>query len=334
VGALRLVSPFASLTAAELAELARVMQPLERAAGEVLWREGDPADGLHVIVDGSVTVSLRQPGGGRIELATVGPGNALGEVALLDGGTRSAGAHAARPVRLLFLSRADFGALTSRRHPMAFAVRRRICVDECSRLRTSYLELADSLGPASAGSDPPAQLPTAPTATVPPSDYLLRLEFLSGLDEGDLDELLASSRLVLVPRGRVLVREGDTPQACFVTLNGAVEEVIERSGARIPVGLAGPGRAFGYLGLIDGLHSPLTARARERALLLAIPPSVFDEYFRGPGTSLSYAMFGSIERDLMAALRRKDVGFVRAVRRGMMAPHVARPRPVPQLQHG
>lgn len=58
-------------------------------AGQVLFREGDPADGLYLIRRGSVAVSKRMGGEERV-LAYVSAGNYVGEMAMLDGGPRTA----------------------------------------------------------------------------------------------------------------------------------------------------------------------------------------------------------------------------------------------------
>ena len=305
---------FVDLPAHELEELVRVMQPIERPANAPLWRQGQAADGLHVIVEGKIAISLRQPGGAELRVATLGPRDVLGEVPLLDGGTRSASARVESAARLLFLSRPDFEALTLRRHPTALMVRRRILLLVCERLRKAYSELAGTLGAEFEGgprSAPPGGGENIHTP--PPSDYLRRLAFFKGFGPSELSELLDRSQLILVARGNILVAEGDPAQALYVTLNGAVEEAIERGNQRIPVGLAGPGHAFSFLGLIDGDPSPLISRTRERSLLLVVPAPVFREYFHG-SNSASYALFAGVERDLIMALRRKDVGFVRAVR--------------------
>jgi CRP-like cAMP-binding protein len=311
--ALESVPLFADLPASELQDLVRVMQPIERPANAPLWRQGEAADGLHVIVEGKIAISLRQPGGAELRVATLGPRDVVGEVPLLDGGTRSASAHVESAARLLFLSRADFEALTLRRHPTALAVRRRILLLVCERLRKAYRELAVTLDGELEGprSEPPGS--GEMTRTSPPTDYLRRLAMFRGFGAAELLELLDRSELALVGRGHILAAEGDPARALMVTLNGAVEEAIERGNQRIPVGLAGPGRAFSYIGLIDLGPSALIARARERSLVLVVPGPVFQEYFHGTDPT-SYALFAGVERDLITALRRKDVGFVRAAR--------------------
>jgi len=312
VAFLQQVPLFAELTADELHDLAAVMQPIELAPGQLLWRQGQAADALHLIRGGRIDIYLRQPGGTEVHLTTAGPGEVIGEVPLIAGGTRSATARALDQARLWSLSRVDFAALTLRRSPTALALRRRICAVACARLRGRYQQLANSLP-----SDLPPGASEPPTAaqltrSAPPDDYLSNLAFFRDFAADQLRSLVERSQLFMIPRRRVLEHEGDAPRGCYVTLNGAVEMTIERGQHRIPIGLAGPGRAFSYVGLIDGKTAPVTVRTRELSLLLRIAPEPFAGYFHG-ATAESHALFNAIERDLMGALRRNDLGFVRAV---------------------
>jgi len=267
VAFLQQVPLFAELTADELHDLVTVMQPIELEPGQLLWRQGQAADALHLIRGGRIGIYLRQPGGTEVHLTTLGPGEVLGELPLIDGGTRSAAARALDRSRLWSLSRVDFAALTLRRSPSALALRRRICAVACTRLRGRYQQLANSLPPGlpPGASEPPtaAQL----TKSAPPDDYLSSLAFFRDFAADHLRSLVEGSQLFMIPRRRVLEHEGDAPRGCYVTLNGAVEMTIERGQHRIPIGLAGPGRAFSYVGLIDGktaLARPQFARRQQR----------------------------------------------------------------------
>lgn len=250
----------------------------------------------------------------------------VGEVPLIAGGTRSAAARALDQALLWSLSRVGFAALTLRRSPTALALRRRICAVACTRLLDRYQQLANSLPP---GSPPDASEP--PTATeltesAPPDDYLSDLAFFRDFAADHLRSLVERSQLFMIPRRRVLEHEGDAPRGCYVTLNGAVEMTIDRGQHRIPIGLAGPGRAFSYVGLIDGKTAPVTVRTRELSLLLRIAPEPFAGYFHG-ATAESHALFNAIERDLMGALRRNDLGFVRAVGTAAIRTSAMAPQP-------
>ena len=114
---------------------------------------------------------------------------------------------------------------------------------------------------------------------------------------------LTSGRYARCPAGRTLVAEGAPSTACYLTINGAVEKVLARGDRRIRVGLAGPGKAFGYESLIDGLPSPVTAVTRERALLLVLPRDPFEQLFNGED-AVSRVFLDVILRDLVAALRQ------------------------------
>ena len=78
----------------ELHFLAQGAQIRSYAAGEVLFQQGDPADGLYLIRRGSVTVS-RLLGGREIVLSYVAAGNYVGEMALISNAPRSATVRAA-----------------------------------------------------------------------------------------------------------------------------------------------------------------------------------------------------------------------------------------------
>src|SRR3954453_19552501 len=73
---------------AELSELAGAMRRRLVPSGEVLWRGGDSATEMLWVVEGSVTVGLPLPGERAVQIASLGPGEVLGEVPMLDGGTR------------------------------------------------------------------------------------------------------------------------------------------------------------------------------------------------------------------------------------------------------
>ena len=287
----------------ELAELAGVLRRRDVPAGEILWREGDEAAGMLLIVDGQVSVSLRLPGDRGVEVAAMGRGEALGEVPLLDGGQHSATARVTEPASLLSLSRADFAALVSRHHPTAFALKRAIARVACGRLRAQLAALARSLGGGPAGAAAADAAEELEFCGPPDSRYLRRLANFRAFDSLALWGFLTAGRFARCPPGRTLVAEGAPSTGCYLTINGAVEKVIARGERRIRVGLAGPGQAFGYEGLIDGGLAPLTATTRERTLLLLLPQAAFERLFNGE-ESESHVFLDMVDRDLMAALRQ------------------------------
>jgi len=76
--------------------------------GELVFSRGDPGDKLYVVAEGQVRLAIGASDGRELSFQIVGPGDLFGEIALLDGGPRSAEAMALSPVAAFSLTRADF----------------------------------------------------------------------------------------------------------------------------------------------------------------------------------------------------------------------------------
>jgi SulP family sulfate permease len=82
----------------------------ELAAGEILFREGEPGDRLYVLTRGCVTITTGNAGKAQ-RIGTFEPGVIFGEMAMLDGATRSATSVADRPAVVYSLSAASLAQL-------------------------------------------------------------------------------------------------------------------------------------------------------------------------------------------------------------------------------
>jgi len=131
---LRRVPLFAPLNLSTLERLASTMVPVDVTKGEVLMREGDAGDRYLVIETGSVEVSAH---GSR--LRTCGPGEGLGEIALLRNVPRTATVVATEPGRVLALDAMSFKAAMA--GPAAWAAAEATIAD---RLETSAASGAGS----------------------------------------------------------------------------------------------------------------------------------------------------------------------------------------------
>src|SRR5262245_14843390 len=114
---LRDVPLFRELPAADLVEIWRQLQLIEAEAGGVLCRRGDPGDRMFVIQSGQVEVRLGLESDGVV-LRRAGPGDFVGEMALLTGQPRSADMVAITHARLWALGKADFDRIAARSLPM------------------------------------------------------------------------------------------------------------------------------------------------------------------------------------------------------------------------
>jgi hypothetical protein len=100
---LRSTPIFAPLPGGSLESLARSLVPVEFARGEVIIREGDEGDRFYLVSEGRVDISAK-----GAPVNTVGPGDPLGEIALLKDIPRTATCTALTAVKLFSLTREDF----------------------------------------------------------------------------------------------------------------------------------------------------------------------------------------------------------------------------------
>jgi len=94
---------FAGLPSDALEALVENLSLVLLEPGEHLFREGDPGDALYVIVEGEVSVQAEGPP--RVEMARLGPGSFIGEVALMTDQPRTATVTALVPSELLRIDR-------------------------------------------------------------------------------------------------------------------------------------------------------------------------------------------------------------------------------------
>jgi CRP/FNR family cyclic AMP-dependent transcriptional regulator len=134
------------------------------SAGQVLFREGDPAASAIVIVSGLVKIQKRGRRGDELILSLCGPGDLLGEVTAVQGTTRSADAVALGDVEAAGVGVADLRAVLAR-HPrlalqllelvlrrLRLADQRRLefaSTESLPRVTSRLLELAERFGVAS-----------------------------------------------------------------------------------------------------------------------------------------------------------------------------------------
>jgi CRP-like cAMP-binding protein len=88
------------------------------ARGETIFHEGDPGDSLHLVDKGRIAIRVTTPMGEVATLTVVGPGDAMGEGALLaPDSRRTASAVPLEPTETRVLHRDDFASLR-REHPV------------------------------------------------------------------------------------------------------------------------------------------------------------------------------------------------------------------------
>lgn len=104
VETLRNIPLFAGLPTGRLKLIAYTAEIVRFAPGEVIVRQGDPADAIYIITDGEAEVRLHDAEGHDVLLATMGRHSLFGEAAVLSRGRRTATVQAKSPVTTFKIS--------------------------------------------------------------------------------------------------------------------------------------------------------------------------------------------------------------------------------------
>lgn len=130
---------FAGILSEDFSVLQRNGKARHFLAGDVIFSAGDPGDGFYVIESGRVDISAAIGGGESRLLASIGPADFFGEMAVLDDEPRSATATAAVDTATCFLGREQLWELLEHRPRFALNLIREFSA-RMRALNRKYLE--------------------------------------------------------------------------------------------------------------------------------------------------------------------------------------------------
>jgi NTE family protein len=237
---LRAAPLFRGLRARRLRQVLAASRLEDHAPGAVILRQGTVGDAFYVVIAGRVAVRTGSPPGESTHLASLGPGQGFGEMALLSARPRTANVAAESAVQVLAVPRAAFEGYLL----MDAGFKARL-VTQSQERETELVRqrLARSL------------------QSVP---------LFAPLRWDELVRVAAGARLLAVPAGEVLCREGEEPRALYVLLAGELEVRIGAAGAERRVATLTPGASFGERALLAGEPLPATLAATREATLVVL----------------------------------------------------------------
>lgn len=133
------LSVFSSLSSAQVHSLQHYLQPIKFQAGEIVFRQGDPGDGIYFILSGQVSVVDE---GQERRLASFNEGVFFGDMGLLEDKPRSATVRCDTGADLLFMSKKNFQKMLAEEPMVANAILLKISYVLANRLRVTNKEVA------------------------------------------------------------------------------------------------------------------------------------------------------------------------------------------------
>ena len=124
---------FGDLEESELRRLAGIARETTLAPGETLFEQGEESDGLYIVITGIVRIFLTAVDGREATISLLEDGEMIGEISLLDGLPRSAGAAALTETKLIFIPHHPFCELLDTSPKLT----RQVLIMLCERLRAA-----------------------------------------------------------------------------------------------------------------------------------------------------------------------------------------------------
>ena len=234
---------FRSLDRLALADLAAELTLVRLAPGEILFRQGDPGDGMYVLVEGGLSVRFQPIGGAETIVNELRPPASAGEIALLTGQPRSATVVATAASELVRLSLAGFARL-AQRHPGAMHEFAQTIVPHLHRTQLAGI-LTDLFGP---------------------------------IEPQALHSIQSALAWRHLPAGEILFRQSEPGDALAIVVNGRLRIVAARAdGDPQTVGEVSRGECVGEFALLTGRPRSATVCAIRDTDVVMLSQELFEQ---------------------------------------------------------
>ena len=243
---LRRSSAFKFLSDEHFAALEPLLQEEHYDFGDVIVRQGDPADSFYIMTNGRARALKVKDDGEEIPLGVLKPGDSFGEAALADGGIRSAIVRCSTAVDVLRIDRNDFLQLTQQVPELKHYVE----MTGRNRALQSFLYQFSNFG----------RLPAPALRSV--IDNLAPIGF---------------------EKGSLIIRQGDDAGPMYVIEKGRARAFAGINGKERNLAFYREGDFFGELSILNGSPRAANVEAFTDCQLLALDPqSVLDLRNRFP----------------------------------------------------
>jgi len=203
--------------------------------GDVIVKQGDPADSFYVLTTGRARAVKIKPDGEEIPLGVLKPGDAFGEAALADGGTRNATVRCSTALDVLRIDRDDFLQLVSQEPDLKQSI------ETTGRNRALQ-------------------------------SFLYQFSNFGRLSTPVLRSMIEKFKPVSVQKGNLIIREGDDAGPLFIIEKGRARAFTALNGREHNLAFYREGDFFGELSILNGSPRTASVEAFTDCQLLSLEP--------------------------------------------------------------
>jgi CRP-like cAMP-binding protein len=237
---------------------------VEVGKGLMLMEEGEHDAAILFIVEGHVAIRT-----GEFEIATAGPGTAVGEIGLFKGAMRIATVQAVTPCVYVVLDRRDYDALLDQGNRVAYAVEKAALRQLVTRLRDVDARLANLGEGRTAGPDAKETDGTPRAARGDVLAWLQRSALFEDAPIGALDDVAARMEPRAFAAGEVLCKQGSAANDLYFLAEGAIDVTVELEPGRAErVAVLEPGDVFGVASMLQDRSRMASCVARGDVIAL------------------------------------------------------------------
>ena len=268
--------------------LARIVERRKYPAGAPLIEQGERRPGLFLIERGHVDVTFHEPGLKPYRLDEAKPGDAVGELSLLDGSSSSIAATAREDTRVLYLSPEAFESLRASRDALAAELilgLGRIAAHRLQMINERYTALVADVAPESRFTATDSEVwstafrisvSTPETSRRSLENHAMDLSETplgSSLTEPERRQLLALGEVIRFDQGSIIFRAGDLGDRIYLVLAGRVGLTLRNAEKQVYDVKAGG--LFGEVSFFTGGARAAGCHTLESTTLFSIRHDVF-----------------------------------------------------------
>ncbi len=248
----------AGLDRSTLKVVARASSMVGVNAGTEIIRQGEPGDGLYLVLTGRLQVFRAGADGREALLGELTAGEVVGEGSLITDEPRYATVKTSEDSLLIRLPRAAFEEILARRPGPGAALRALIARRQEEEHRERYRPVSSEL-----------------------VDFLRTVPLFASMSAPQLRDLEGHLQWLYLPGGRQLMKQGDEPDGLYVVVGGRLRyEVADESGRITRRGDFGRGDIVGELALVTGEARSATVSALRDCELVKLTQSAVNRMLR------------------------------------------------------